>query len=200
MTRAHYPAHVRKVCVFCGSSPGARSDYAEAADQLAALLVEEGIGLVYGGASVGLMGRLADAALERGGEVTGVIPLALVDREIAHPDLSDLRVVDSMHERKALMAELADAFVALPGGLGTLEELFEIYTWAQLGLHRKPCGLLNVASYYDGVAAFLDHAVQERFVRPEHRALLIVEEDPPLLLERLRSFDPGAAPAKWIAR
>ena len=200
MTRAHYPAHVRKVCVFCGSRPGARSDYADAADRLAALLVEEGIGLVYGGASVGLMGRLADAVLERGGEVTGVIPLALVDREIAHPDLSDLRVVDSMHERKALMAELADAFVALPGGLGTLEELFEIYTWAQLGLHRKPCVLLNVASYYDGVAAFLDHAVQERFVRAEHRALLLTEEDPRMLLERMRSFDPGAALPKWIAR
>ena len=149
---------------------------------------------------MGLMGRLADAVLERGGEVTGVIPRALVDREIAHPGLSDLRVVDSMHERKALMAELADAFVALPGGLGTLEELFEIYTWAQLGLHRKPCALLNVASYYDGVAAFLDHAVQERFVRAEHRALLLTDEDPRMLLERLRGFDPGAARAKWIAR
>jgi hypothetical protein len=190
---------VRKVCVFCGSSPGARPTYADAADELAGLLVEQGLGLVYGGTSVGLMGRLADAVLERGGEVTGVIPLELVDREIAHPGLSDLRVVDSMHERKALMAELSDAFVALPGGLGTLEELFEIYTWAQLGLHRKPCALLNVASYYDGVADFLDHAVRERFVRSEHRALLITEENPRRLLERLRSFDPGTARAKRIA-
>ena len=139
--------------MFCGSSPGARPVYGEAAEELAGALVDRGLGLVFGGASVGLMGLLADAVLERGGEVTGVIPRALVDREIAHPRVADLRVVESMHERKALMAELADAFVALPGGLGTLEELFEIYTWAQLGLHRKPCALLNVAGYYDGVAA-----------------------------------------------
>ncbi len=189
---------VRKVCVFCGSNPGARPAYAEAAEALAGLLVDEGIALVYGGASRGLMGRLADAMIERGGEVTGVIPRALVDREIAHPRVADLRVVESMHERKALMAELADAFVALPGGLGTLEELFEIYTWAQLGLHRKACALLNVESYYDGVAAFLDHAVEEGFVRAEHRALLIVEKDPHTLLERLRSFDQGVARPKWI--
>jgi uncharacterized protein (TIGR00730 family) len=187
------------VCVFCGSNPGARPDYAEAADELGALLVEQGLGLVYGGSSRGLMGRLADAVLERGGEVTGVIPRALVDREIAHTGVTGLRVVDSMHERKALMAELADAFVALPGGLGTLEELSEIYTWAQLGLHRKPLALLNVESYYDGVAVFLDHAVQERFVRSEHRAMLITEADPRMLLERLRTFDPRPAPAKWIA-
>jgi uncharacterized protein (TIGR00730 family) len=146
------------------------------------------------------MGLLADTVLMQGGEATGVIPHALVEREITHPRVDDLRVVGSMHERKALMAELADAFVALPGGLGTLEELFEVYTWAQLGLHRKPCALLNVAGYYDGVAAFLDHAVEERFVRAEHRAMLIVEADPETLVERLRSFDVGAVPAKWIDR
>ena len=128
------------------------------------MLVAEGIGVVYGGGQVGLMGVLADAALAEGGEVIGVIPQALVDREIAHRGLTDLRVVGSMHERKALMAELSDAFVALPGGLGTLEELFEVYTWAQLGLHRKPCGLLDVEGYYAGIAAFLEHAVEERFV------------------------------------
>ena len=189
---------MERICVFCGSSPGARPVYGEAAEELAGALVDRGLGLVFGGASVGLMGLLADAVLERGGEVTGVIPRALVDREIAHPRVADLRVVESMHERKALMAELADAFVALPGGLGTLEELFEIYTWAQLGLHRKPCALLNVAGYYDGVAAFLDHAVDERFVRAEHRALLIAEEDPRVLLQRLEDFDPGVARAKWI--
>ena len=133
---------MRRVCVFCGSSPGARPEYAEAAEEVAGLLAAEGIGLVYGGGAVGLMGRLADAILSRGGEATGVIPRALVDREIGHTGLSDLRVVESMHERKALMAELSDAFVALPGGLGTLEELFEVYTWAQLGLHQKPCALL----------------------------------------------------------
>lgn len=129
-----------------------------------------------------------------------MIPHALVDREIAHPGVEDLRVVGSMHERKALMADLCDAFVALPGGLGTLEELFEVYTWAQLGLHRKPCALLNVEGYYDGVATFLAHAVEERFVREEHRAMLIVEDDPRTLVERLRSFDPGAVPTKWIDR
>ena len=146
------------------------------------------------------MGKLADAVLAHGGEITGVIPRALVDRDIGHRQVEDMRVVDSMHERKALMAELADAFVALPGGIGTLEELVEVFTWSQLGLHRKPCGLLDVEGYYQRLADFLDHAVQERFVRPEHRALLLIEEDPRMLLERMRSFDPGAALPKWIAR
>jgi uncharacterized protein (TIGR00730 family) len=191
---------MRRVCVFCGSSPGARPAYAEATVELARLLARDGIGLVYGGARVGLMGLLADTALAEGGEAIGVIPQGLVDREIAHTGLTELRVVGSMHERKALMAELSDAFVALPGGLGTLEELFEIYTWAQLGLHRKPCALLNVEGYYSGVAAFLDHAVAERFVREEHRALLIVEEEPGALIERLRHHDPAAATPKWIDR
>jgi uncharacterized protein (TIGR00730 family) len=191
---------MRRVCVFCGSSPGARPAYAEAAAELGRLLAAERIGLVYGGASVGLMGVLADAALAGGGEVVGVIPQALVDREIGHPEVDDLRVVGSMHERKALMAELSDAFVALPGGLGTLEELFEIYTWAQLGMHRKPCGLLDVEDYYAGITEFLAHAVQERFLPERHRAMLMVEREPRALLERLRSFQPGAVEPKWIDR
>jgi uncharacterized protein (TIGR00730 family) len=191
---------VRRICVFCGSSPGARPEYASAAEELAQLLAADGISVVYGGGGVGLMGKLADATLAAGGEITGVIPRPLLDREIGHPDVADMRVVGSMHERKALMAELADAFVALPGGLGTLEELFEVYTWAQLGLHRKACGLLDVEGYYAGVAGFLDHAVEERFVREEHRAMLIVESGPRAMLERLRSFEPDAVQPKWIDR
>ena len=152
---------MKRVCVFSGSSPGADIAYRAAAIDLGHGLVDRGIELVYGGAHVGLMGVLADAALEGGGRVTGVIPQSLVEREIAHPGLSDLRIVDSMHERKALMAELADAFVALPGGIGTLEELFEVYTWNQLGLHAKPLGLFNVRGYFDGLVRFLDHAVEE---------------------------------------
>ena len=155
---------MKRICVFCGASPGARPEYADATVELARLLVADGIGVVYGGGGVGLMGVLADAVLAEGGEIIGVIPRALVDREIAHRDV-DMRVVGSMHERKALMAELSDAFVALPGGIGTLEELFEVYTWAQLGLHNKPCAILNVAGYFDGIAAFLGHAVEERFLR-----------------------------------
>ena len=173
---------MRRICVFCGSSPGARAAYAEAAAGLGRLLVSDGIGVVYGGGAVGLMGVLADAVIAEGGEIVGVIPQALVDREIGHPGVADMRVVGSMHERKALMAELADAFVALPGGLGTLEELFEVYTWAQLGLHRKPCGLLDVEGYFDGIAAFLDHAVQERFLREDHRSRLLVESDAAALI------------------
>jgi uncharacterized protein (TIGR00730 family) len=191
---------MRRVCVFCGSSPGARPAYAEAAAELARLLAAKGIGVVYGGGQVGLMGVLADSAMAEGGEVIGVIPQALVDREIGHPGVSDLRVVGSMHERKALMAELADAFIALPGGLGTLEELFEVYTWAQLGLHRKPCGLLDVEGYYSGISEFLAHAVRERFVSEEHRAMLIVEREAPTLLDRLRGFEPAAVQPKWIDR
>jgi uncharacterized protein (TIGR00730 family) len=191
---------LRRICVFCGSSPGARPAYGEAAEELGRLLVAEGIGLVYGGGKVGLMGRLADAVLAEGGEAIGVLPESLVAKEIGHPGLEDLRVVDSMHERKALMAELADAFVALPGGLGTLEELFEVYTWAQLGLHRKPCALLDVQGYYEGIATFLSHAVEERFLREDHREMLIVEQEPWLLVERLRAFEPAAVVPKWIDR
>jgi uncharacterized protein (TIGR00730 family) len=191
---------VRRACIFCGSSPGARPQYTEATEDLGQLLVKNGITLVYGGASVGLMGRLADTVLSEGGEAIGVIPRALVEREIAHLGLTDLHVVESMHERKARMAELSDAFIALPGGLGTLDELFEIYTWAQLGMHRKPCGLLNVEGYYRHVADFLDHAVAERFVRDEHRDMLIVEEDAATMLDRLQGFDSAAVTPKWIDR
>jgi uncharacterized protein (TIGR00730 family) len=191
---------VRRICVFCGASPGARPEYADATAEFARLLVAERIGVVFGGGGVGLMGALADAVLAEGGEITGVIPRALLDREIAHRDVADMRVVGSMHERKALMAELSDAFVALPGGIGTLEELFEVYTWAQLGLHRKPCALLNVARYYDGIASFLAHAVEERFLRLEHLDVLMVERDPQALIERLRTFEPDAALPKWIDR
>jgi uncharacterized protein (TIGR00730 family) len=191
---------VERICVFCGASPGGRPEYRRATEELARVLGAQGIGVVYGGGGVGLMGALADAVLAEGGEITGVIPRSLVDREIAHRDVLDMRVVASMHERKALMAELADAFVALPGGIGTLEELFEVYTWAQLGLHQKPCALLNVEGYYDGVADFLGHAVEERFLREETRELLMVESDPATLIERLRSFEPRAVVPKWIGR
>lgn len=189
-----------RVCVFCGSSPGARPAYTEATEELARLLAAEGIGVVYGGGGVGLMGKLADAVLAHGGEITGVIPRALVDREIEHRQVEDMRVVDSMHERKALMAELAHAFVALPGGIGTLEELVEVFTWSQLGLHRKPCGLLDVEGYYQRLADFLDHAVQERFLLEQHRATLMVESDPGVLLERLSAYRPDAVEPKWIDR
>jgi uncharacterized protein (TIGR00730 family) len=191
---------VRRVCVFCGSSPGARPAYAEATAEVARLLAGEGIGVVYGGGHVGLMGVLADTAMAAGGEVIGVMPRALVDREIGHTEISELRVVGSMHERKALMADLSDAFVALPGGAGTLEELFEVYTWAQLGLHDKPCGLLDVEDYFSGLVGFLDHAVDERFLREEHRGMLIVEREPRALIERLAEFEPRAVTPKWIDR
>jgi uncharacterized protein (TIGR00730 family) len=188
-----------RLCIFCGSSPGARPGYAAATAELARLLAERGIGIVYGGASVGLMGLLADTALEAGGEVVGVIPAALEAKEIAHAGLSELHVVASMHERKALMAELSEGFVALPGGSGTLEELFEVFTWSQLGLHRKACALLNVEGYYDGLAAFLDHAVGERFMRAEHRAMLLCEDTPAAVLDALEAFEPPLVD-KWIDR
>ena len=188
---------MERLCVFSGSSPGAHPDYAGLAQELGRTLAEQGVGLVYGGASVGLMGTVADAVLGAGGEAVGVIPRALVEREIAHPGLSDLRVVDSMHERKALMAELSDGFVALPGGMGTLEELFEVYTWTQLGLHSKPLGLLDARSYYAQLVAFLDHAVAERFVAVEHREMLVVEQRAGALLEAFRRWRPPLR-SKWI--
>jgi uncharacterized protein (TIGR00730 family) len=190
---------VDRLCVFSGSSPGGHPAYAEAAAALGQTLARRGIGLVYGGASVGLMGAVADAALDAGGEVVGVIPRALVDREIAHPGVADLRVVGSMHERKALMADLADGFVALPGGMGTLEELFEVYTWTQLGLHEKPLGLLDVRGYYAQLAAFLDHAVDERFVTAEHRDMLVLVRDAGAMIDAFSEWRPPARP-KWIDR
>ena len=169
---------MRTVCVFCGSNAGARSVYTEAAREVGRAIAERGLRLVYGGASVGLMGALADAALGAGGEVIGVMPRALIEREIEHKGLTELHEVASMHERKALMADLSDAFLALPGGAGTLEEVFEVWTWAQLGHHRKPVGLLNAGGYFDLLIAFLDHQRREKFVRPEHRDMLIVESRP----------------------
>jgi uncharacterized protein (TIGR00730 family) len=190
---------VKRVCVFSGSSPGADLAYRAAARDLGLRLAERGVEVVYGGASVGPMGAVADAALEEGGRVIGVIPQSLVDREVAHTGLSELVVVGSMHERKAVMAELSDAFVALPGGVGTLEELFEVYTWNQLGLHAKPLGLFDVRGYFDGLVRFLDHAVEERFVTPEHRAMLLVGERLDALLDDLDRWEAPAQP-KWIDR
>jgi uncharacterized protein (TIGR00730 family) len=190
---------IRRVCVYCGSSPGADPRFASAAHRFGALLADRGLALVYGGGSVGLMGRVADAALARGGHVIGVIPAGLVRKEVAHLALPDLHVVATMHERKARMADLADAFVALPGGMGTLDEMFEMLTWAQLGLHRKPCGFLDVAGFYGPLLAFLDHAVDARFLKPEHRSIFVVDDDPARLLERVLHFE---APVleKWLDR
>jgi uncharacterized protein (TIGR00730 family) len=173
----------KNFCVFTGSRHGARSEYSLAAKALGRELVGRGYGLVYGGGKVGLMTVIADTVLELGGHVTGVIPNSLVSKEVAHRGLTDLRVVQSMHERKAVMAELSDGFIAMPGGIGTLEEFFEVLSWAQLGLHDKPCGLLNVGGYYDHLIRFLDHAVTDDFVKPKHRALLIVEKEPAKLLD-----------------
>jgi uncharacterized protein (TIGR00730 family) len=192
---------MRKICVFTGSRQGLCPEYAGAAKQLGRELVARGYGLVYGGGKVGLMTVIADTVLELKGHVTGVIPSSLVSKEVAHLGLSDLRVVDSMHERKALMAELSDGFIAMPGGIGTMEELFEVLSWAQLGLHDKPCALLNVAGYYDPLIQFIDHAVAQDFIKPKHRALLIVDSDPGSLLDRfakliaahpVKKFDPKA--------
>ncbi len=188
---------MRRVCVFCGSSPGANPAYLTAAQAMGRALAARGLGLVYGGGSVGLMGAVADAALAAGGEVVGVIPRALQLRELAHGGLTHLHVVGSMHERKAKMAELAQGFVALPGGMGTLEELAEILTWAQLGLHARPVGLLDVAGYYAPLVSFLDRAVQEGFVRPEHRRLLTVAGDPTTLLDRFDAWQPVPV-ERWI--
>ncbi|RAU22183.1 TIGR00730 family Rossman fold protein [Paramagnetospirillum kuznetsovii] len=183
---------MRRVCVFCGSSMGNRPEYAAAAEELGRLIAAEGLELVYGGGNVGLMGVIADAVLAAGGKVIGVIPEALMRWEVGHDALTELRVVASMHERKAMMAELADGFIAMAGGIGTLEELFEIWTWGQLGLHAKPLGFLDVAGYYGHLHAFLDHMANEGFVKPRHRDMVVVESDPGALLRRLRGYTPPA--------
>jgi len=190
---------IERVCVFCGSSQGVRADYAAAARRLGEQMVARDMGLVYGGGRVGLMGVIADEVLSRGGRVAGVIPHALMAREQGHEGVTELHRVESMHERKALMADLADAFVAMPGGLGTLEELFEVVTWAQLGIHPKPCALLNVSGYFDPLIEFLDHQVTEGFVRPDNRSLILVEEEVGALLDRLVTY---RAPAvrRWLDR
>jgi uncharacterized protein (TIGR00730 family) len=189
------PLH--RVCVYAGSNPGRRPDYAEAAAAFARELADRGIGLVYGGGRVGLMGVLADTILAAGGEAIGVMPQALIDREIGHHGLTELHVVGSMHERKARMAELADGFVAVPGGVGTLEELVEALTWTQLGIHDKPCGVLDVAGYWSRLSALLDHMVAEGFVRREHRAGLLAGSDPGALLDDLQAWEPVTV-QKWL--
>ena len=192
-------AVIRRICVFCGSNTGSDPAYVEAARTVGRLLAEQGIALVYGGGSVGLMGELADAVLSCGGEVIGVIPHALWAREVGHRGLTDLRIVETMHERKAMMADLADAFIALPGGLGTLEEIFEIWTWAQLGLHAKPMGFLDVNGFYTPLMEFLDRAVRARFVKEPHRAIALVDADAERLLHRFDHWRPPRV-EKWITR
>lgn len=182
--------NMQKICVFCGSSPGLKPAYAEAAQALGRILADKQIGLVYGGGSVGMMGQVADAVIAKGGQVVGVVPQSIAEKEVAHTGLSDLRVVHSMHERKALMADLSDGFIALPGGLGTLEEFVEILTWLQLGIHHKPCGLLNVSQYWEKFTGFLDHIVEQQFMQPEHRAMVLMDEDPQALIAKLEDFRP----------
>lgn len=188
---------MKRVCVYCGSRHGKRPAYTAAAQALGRELAQSGRSLVYGGGNVGLMGVVADAVLEAGGEVIGVIPRPMVTRELAHHGVTKLHVVSSMHERKALMAQLADGFIALPGGVGTLEELFEIWTWAQLGIHQKPLGLLNTEGFYTSLVTFLDHLTAEDFVTPENRSLLRIDADPKSLLDKMSQFVPGPRP-RWM--
>ncbi len=190
---------LHSVCVFCGSSLGRDKIYADAAQSLARFLLEREITLVYGGANVGLMGVLADTVMEGGGKVIGVMPKSLVEKEVAHDNLTEMHIVEGMQERKALMADLSDAFIALPGAYGTLDEIFEVLTWNQLGIVGKPVGLLNIGGFYDPLLAMLDYAVGERFLRREHRELLITGNDPATLLSDLEEFRPVTA-EKWIER
>jgi uncharacterized protein (TIGR00730 family) len=190
---------VKRICVYAGSNAGARAEYAETARRLASALVERGIDVVYGGGNVGLMKIVADTTMAAGGEVLGIIPDSLMAREVGHRAVTELRIVGSMHDRKAMMADVSDGFVALPGGFGTLEEFVEIATWAQLGLHRKPFGLLNVAGYYDGLVGFFDHATSEGFLPPKHRRMLLVADDPASLLDAFETWEPPRVP-KWIDR
>jgi uncharacterized protein (TIGR00730 family) len=190
---------MKRICVFCGSSPGSQPEYRACAEQLSAELTRRKIGLVYGGGNVGLMGAIADSVLEAGGEVIGVIPEHLMTREIGQNRLTKLHVVHSMHERKALMADLSDAFIALPGGFGTLEEFFEVLTWSQLGLHAKPCGIVNVLEYYTPLLRMLDHAVDERFLKPQNRALVMAGETPSELLQAFEDWRPVHV-EKWLDR
>jgi len=187
------------ICVFCGSSAGKNPAFSQTAGRFGELLARNGRTLVYGGSNVGLMKVIADAALSEGGRVIGVMVDSLVQKEVAHDDLSEMRIVDTMSERKALMADLSDGFVALPGGIGTLDELFEIWTWAQLGFHRKPFGLLNVDGFFDPLIAYLTAVADQGFMRPEHLEMLLVEDDPARLLERMAAYQPPIPP-KWIDR
>jgi uncharacterized protein (TIGR00730 family) len=190
---------IKSICIYCGSNPGRLDAYSSAAFSVAEALVSRNIRLVYGGASIGIMGMLADQVLKLGGQAIGVIPKALAHKEVAHQQLTELHITQSMHERKMRMAELADGFIALPGGIGTLEELFEIWTWAQLGIHSKPCGLLNVEGYYDSLIGFLDHVLAEQFVKMHHHAMLIVESNPDKLLDRYVNYQPPVV-KHWIGK
>jgi uncharacterized protein (TIGR00730 family) len=190
---------MKAVCVFCGSNPGVLPEYRAAAEMLARQIVEAGCTLVYGGGRVGLMGVIGDAAMAAGGRVIGVTPRRLVEKEVAHAGLTELHVVESMHERKAMMAGLSDAFIALPGGLGTFEEFFEVLTWSQLGYHAKPCGLLNVAGYYDQLLGFLDHCVAQGFVHPKHRGMVLTDDEPARLIDQLETFNMPQV-NKWLDR
>jgi len=190
---------MKSLCIYCGSSPGATPAYAQAARELAQAMVEQNIALVYGGGNVGLMGIIADEVMRLGGQATGVIPEALLKKELGHNGLTQLHIVKDMHERKAMMADLSDGFIAMPGGVGTLEELFEVFTWAQLGFHQKPIGLLNVDGFYDGLLQFIQHMVSQRFLKGEQAEILIAEARPADLLQRFRSFVPHHVP-KWLDR
>jgi uncharacterized protein (TIGR00730 family) len=191
--------NLRSLCVYCGSSPGLRASYLETAQAFGRLIAAEGITLVYGGGNVGLMGALADSVLQAGGKVIGVIPERMVDWEVAHHGLTKLHRVESMHERKLKMAELSDAFVALPGGVGTIEEIFEAFTWTQLGIHHKPCAFLDVDQYYAGLFQFLDHMAEQRFIKKEHLASFLRADDPRDLLTKLRNYTPVTV-RKWLDR
>lgn len=186
-----------RICVFCGANLGNKEIYVQVAQQLGALMVKQGLGLVYGGASVGIMGEIANAVLKEGGEVVGVIPQFMVDKEVAHQRITDLRIVNSMHERKALMANLADGFIALPGGFGTLEEFCEILTWAQLDIHNKPCGLLNIDQYYNKLIEFIDYGVTEGFIKGADRKRILIDDDPERLLEKMANYQPDPT-ATWL--
>ena len=189
---------MKRVCVFCGSSPGARPEYLKASRQLGVVLADRQIGLVYGGGRVGMMGVVARAAHEKGGKIIGVIPKSLAEKEVAYTEIGDLKIVHTMHERKALMMELSDGFIALPGGLGTIEEFFEVLTWAGLGIHKKPCGILNVCRYYEKLLHFLDHVTKEKFVESDHRSMILIDDDPEALLKQFENYQPPKVDkAKW---
>lgn len=190
---------MKRICVFCGSNRGVRNEYIEAAQELGEILVKRNLGLVYGGGNVGLMGVIADAVLAEGGEVIGVIPQSLVDCEVAHQNLTKMHIVNSMHERKALMADLSDGFIALPGGMGTFDEFCEILTWAQLGIHQKPCGILNVENYFTPLLKMFDHATDEGFLRDAHRDLVIEATKPEILLDLFKTYQPQPV-AKWMGQ
>ncbi len=181
---------MKKICVFCGSGFGTKTEYVQAAKNLGIALINRNIGLVYGGGRVGLMGEIASTVNNKSGSVIGVIPKELFKKEVAYSELSDLRVVDTMHERKALMASISDGFIAMPGGLGTIEEFFEVLTWTQLGFHSKPCGLLNICGYYDQLLKFLDHSVSEKFIEPVHRSMILIDDDPEALLDKFMNYEP----------